>query len=92
MNTPASAHGPYETEAQARADVDALHARAAAAGESDMRRARVRALRAALEQRGVSVGAYDMFVIVSLGQWESQTTIVLLGLIERAHDAGAGVA
>ncbi|HZU55326.1 MAG TPA: hypothetical protein VFA06_05620 [Actinocrinis sp.] len=87
MSKPA-VHGPYGTEAQARADVDALHARAAAAGESDMRRAQVRALLGTLHRLGVRAGTFDQLILASLGQWEPTTTVVMLGLVERAHAAG----
>lgn len=86
--SPATAHGPYETEAQARADVDALHARAAAAGDSEKRRANVRALLDTCARLGVRIGLYDELILASIGQWEPQTTVVVLGLIERAHAAG----
>lgn len=89
----ATVHGPYSSEAKARADVDALRAAAWAAGEVDTRRAQVRALLDTLAALRVRVGVYDQFILASVGQFEPVTTIVLLGLIERAYAAGrkAGV-
>lgn len=85
-----AAHGPYKTHAQVRADVDAFHARARAAGESDMRRAQVRLLLDTLAELGVQAGSYDQLILAAIGQWEPATTAVLVGLIERAHAAGQG--
>jgi hypothetical protein len=84
----ALAHGPYATEAQARADVDALHASAREQGESDMRRAQVQLLLGTLRRLGVRAGIYDQLILASLGQWEPMTTLVIAGLVERAHAAG----
>jgi hypothetical protein len=83
------AHGPYGTEAQARADVDTFHASAREQGESDMRRAQVRLLLGTLRRVGVRAGIYDQLILASVGQWEPMTTIVIVGLIERAHAAGS---
>lgn len=81
--------GPYETVEQMAADLSALHERAHAAGESDMRRAQVRHLLDTLTRLGVEVGSYDELILASIGQWEPSTVVVLADLIERAHAAGA---
>lgn len=86
MNAP---HGPYDSQAQVTADLDALHLAAHEAGQTDMAPVQVRALLGTVERLGVEAGSYDELILASIGLWEPLTTVVLVGLIERAHAAGA---
>lgn len=83
-----AAHGPYETEAQVRERLAQLAAKAREGGEDDARRLQVRELLDAAAAAGTEPGSYDLLILASIGQWEPKTTVVLIGLIERAHAAG----
>jgi hypothetical protein len=81
------AHGPYETEAAALADLATLTPAAglelAAAG-----RERLLMLRQVLEGLGVAAGSFDLFVLARFGHWEPDAVMVVRGLVERAYAAG----
>ena len=85
------AHGPYETEAAAPADLETLTPAAglepAAAG-----RARLLMLRRTLEGLGVAAGSFDLFILARFGHWEPDAVIVVRGLLERAYAAGTAAA
>jgi len=93
-NQTSGPHGPYETEAEARADAArALEvpvtrpydANADRAARLDARR---RYLADALTAAGVETGAYDREICAWLAGWEPETLAVVVGLLERAHAAG----
>jgi hypothetical protein len=68
--------------------VDAFHTHARAAGESDLRRAQVRLLLDTLTEVGVQGGSYDHLILAAIGQWEPNTTVIIVGLLKRAYAAG----
>lgn len=70
--------GPYETERQARADVEHVH------GEAALRQHLIDACQTA----GVTLGAYDLRIISWLAGWEPETVQVVVGLIQRARQSG----
>lgn len=90
-------HGPYETEADARAgaaDLLAAIDRATVGPSTDATRAARRAARVdyiegAITAAGVETGAYDHRITTWLADmWEPETLAVVVGLLERAHAAG----
>jgi hypothetical protein len=90
-------HGPYDTEAQARADITALHAAWRAAlysagitGEqqrADAHRVTTDHLTGALTGAGVALGAYDRRIAGWLAGWELEVVQVVVGWTERARAA-----
>ena len=92
MTERSTVHGPYDTQAQIDGDLGILHDRARLAGESDMRRAQVHALLAVSAAAGIELGAFDQLILARFGQWEPDSAMVVLGLVERAahgRDGGA---
>jgi hypothetical protein len=81
------AYGPYETEAAALADLEALAASAGLA-PVDAGRARLLMLRRTLEGLGVEAGSFDLFVLARFAHWEPDAVMVVRGLLERAYVAG----
>ncbi|WP_322770364.1 hypothetical protein [Frankia sp. Cr1] len=81
--------GPYQTEAQARAEampraVVALHAVNRMGGEAVLHH-----LLAACSAAGVDLGDYDSKILRWLAEmWETETVQVIIGLIARSHAAG----
>lgn len=88
MTAPERAHGPYETEAAALADLEAL-TQAGELTETGAGRVRLLMLRAVLEQLGVEAAAFDLFILARFGHWEPDAVMVVRGLVERAYAAGA---
>jgi hypothetical protein len=92
-----AAFGPYETEAQIRAlpmarEVRALHAAGQVrSGDPDrlVSGTRLRHLTEACGQAGIELGTIDQQVLAWLSGWEDATVQVVIGLIARAHAAGA---
>lgn len=92
------AHGPYDTDAEARAAAAPLTAaiRAADPGlgpmTSEIRAARLKAridyLVCALTDAGVELGEYDARIIAWLADWEVETIQVLVSWVGQAHAAG----
>ncbi|HEY3872848.1 MAG TPA: hypothetical protein VGM10_31110 [Actinocrinis sp.] len=92
-----SGHGPYDTEAQARADAAVLRAAHrgalyAAGGTDEQRRANAHRaatghLTGALVTAGVALGAYDRRIAGWLADWEIEVVQVVIGWVERAHAA-----
>lgn len=88
--------GPYATEAEARdapmpQEVAQLHRQGRVrSGDPDgMERDTVlRHLLAACEESRVELGAYDRRVLAWLCRWEPTTVQVVIGLVQRAHEAG----
>lgn len=91
-------HGPYDTEADARAGAAELLAAIEQATRpgpmtdatrAARRAARVDYLEAAITAAGVETGAYDQRITTWLADmWEPETLAVVVGLLERAHAAG----
>jgi len=86
------AHGPYQTEQQAREDpaVRAVHAAfRASPGTGRMTPHCHRILSDACSAAGVEAGAYDRRILAWLAEWGPETCAVVAGLITRAHEAAA---
>lgn len=85
MTAARRAHGPYETEAAALADIETL---APSAGLDHFRgTAKV------IGWRGPAVpgrynGPFDLFILARFAHWEPDAVMVVRGLIERAYAAG----
>ena len=89
----AATNAPYETQRQARADVAgvyAQHGRSSRRGGMD--EANLVYLRAACEQAGVALGAFDTRILAWLAGWEPETCAVVAGLVTRAYAAGLSAA
>ena len=92
-----TAHGPYSTEAEVRADITALrsawHAALYGAGVTgEQQRANGRQvttdhLTCALTGAGVTLGAYDRRIAGWLADWELEVVQVVIGWVERARAA-----
>lgn len=82
--------GPYETEEQAHAEWLPQAVRDLAAGAQGhlAREWCTDALLGACQQAGVTLGAYDERIIRWLAMWEPETVQVIIGLVDRAHEAG----
>jgi hypothetical protein len=88
--------GPYDDESEALAEpmpqaVRALHeAGRVRSGDPDrlVHTAQARALLQACTDAGVPLGLYDAAIVDWLARWESGTVQVVIGWIERAHEAG----
>lgn len=82
--------GPYETEQQARTDVDDVyeHCRRSAV-QGAPAEASLAHLLDASERAGVALGAFDGRILSWLAHWEPETCAVVAGLITRAHASGA---
>jgi len=72
--------GPYETEREARADVQHIFDSPPGSWGDGMRRL----LEDACGAAGVQLGAYDHRILLWLAGWEPQTCAVIAGLITRA--------
>lgn len=94
-----SGHGaPYETRSEARTDAqplrDAMHAatphdtRDQDAAREAQRTAATDYTTAHLTRHGVQLGAYDEHIAAWLTTWEPETVTVILGWVQRAHQAG----
>ncbi len=91
-------NGPYATEAAVLAEpmpreIRALHdAGDVRSGDPDRIAAKTawRHLHAACRDAGVELGDFDRRTLAWLCGWEETTVQVVIGLIVRAHAAGAG--
>ena len=90
--------GPYETRSEARTDAQPLHdtmnaldphdTRDRAAAREAQRTAATDHVTAHLTRHGVRLGAYDEHIAAWLTTWEPETVAVVLGWVQRAHQAG----
>lgn len=101
MSEPRTAHGPYETSRQARADAEPLNEAVRAVDPGGVmtnairtarRQARIDYVTDALGAAGVELGPYDRRIAAWLANWEPETVQVVLAWVGRARAAGeAGV-
>lgn len=85
-------YGPYDTEQQAREAPAARAWREAFdrdPGAGKGHAPNFASLTAACEAAGVTLGDYDRRIVSWLAGWEPTTVAVVVGLIARAHQAGA---
>jgi hypothetical protein len=83
---PAPPHGPYEREADARRDAEAIYIAARRDHQRGaMTRANADVLRTALSRAGVEMGAYDNTIVFWVAGWEPSTVQVITSWIERAN-------
>lgn len=78
-------HGPYHAEADARRDSEHIYTTARRDHQRGaMTRANVDALRTALADAGVELGAYDNTILYWVAGWEPTTVHVIASWISRA--------
>lgn len=79
-------HGPYDTERQALTDAEPVYTAARRDHvRGSMTRANAAALRTALADADVELGAFDQTIVMWVAGWEPQTVQAVIGWISRAH-------
>lgn len=88
-----SAHGPYETQPQAAADVADIYEQARCSmGRGTIAAANLALLRDACIRAGVKLGAFDTRILAWLADFEPEPCAVVVALITRAYAAGLDTA